>query len=270
MQIVRIVFAAFLLAGTGTGLWAQDTGEGIPFKNKDGATVILPPDHGAVILPELSTETAKLARQITLQVQLLDGSDKPASEKVTLIWAKVATKEATKEAWKNVRGEVVSRLPFVLKALKSQNYQLLGRYRLQYNIDFPTPHTPSSVEVVDYLPLSNGKSFWVPAAFPYELATIDAGKLDWGTDPAVGGLMRVICQFKHNVGGSVKTDVVALSAKEPQAKLLVGKAGAVTADITFNCAANKRITAVKWGDNGKDLRALPSGLNIVLAQPACK
>lgn len=262
-QFVRILFAAlFLLLGGGTGVWAQDTGEGRPVKKEDGTVVILPPDIGAVILPELSTETAKLVSQITLQVQLLDGADKPAYEKVSAVW--------TKGVWKNTRGEVVSRLPVLLKALKFQNDQLQGRYRLQYRIVFPLPHAPSSVDVTNYLPLSSGKSFWVPAAFPYELATIDAGKLEWAADPAAGGLTRVICQFKHNVGGSVKTEAVALSSKEPQAKLLVGKEGAVLADITFNCSANSRNTAVKWGDSGKDLRALPSGLNIVLSRPVCK
>lgn len=259
----RTVFAAlFLLAGAGTGLRAQDNGEGNPVKNKDGKVVILPPDIGAVILPELSTETAKLVSRIILQVQLLDGADKPASEKVSAMWAK--------GVWENTRREVVPRLPFLLKTLKFQNDQLQGRYRLQYRIDFPATHAPSIVDVTTYLPLSSGKFFWVPAAFPYELVSIDAGKLVWAADPAAGGLMRVVCQLKQTVGGSVKTEVVALSSKEPQAKLLVSKEGAVTADITFNCSENKRLIAVKWGDNGKDLRALPSGLNIVLSQPACK
>ena len=254
----RILFAAlFLLAGAASGSLAANPGDGNPVKREDGTIVILPPQHGAVLLPEISSVTARSIAEICLTINLVDGTDKPALPLETVLWRE--------GSWKNRKADVLSRVLFPLKAInypKDPNY----RYKLEYTVAYRKMTVKDKAVV--YLPLINGQNFWITAAFPFDFVSLDAGGLKWAVDSADAGLRNVIWKIK-TTGSNVKQEAGSLSSKEPQASLLVNKDDALTADITFNCVSNKRMAPVKWADNGKDLRKLPSGLNIVLKQPVC-
>jgi hypothetical protein len=258
-QLNHIALAAlFLLAGAASGSWAVNPGDGNPVKGEDGTVVILPPQHGAVLLPEISSVTARSILEIYLAISLIDGAGKPALPLETVLWRE--------GAWKNRKANVLSKVLFPLKDInypKDTSY----RYKLEYTVAYRKKTMKDTALV--YLPLLSGVNFWLPAAFPFDFVSLDADGLKWAADSDDSGLRNVIWKFKANTGGKFKQEAGSLSAKEPQASLVVSKEDALTLDITFNCALNKRMAQVKWTDNGKDLRKLPSGLNIVLTQPDC-
>lgn len=247
----RIALAAlFLLAGAASGARAENPG--------DGTVFILPPEHGAVLLPEISSGTAKSIEEIHLAIELIDGTNNLALPAEAVLWRE--------GSWKNPKRTVVSRVVFPLKDtryLKDPNY----RYKLRYTVSYHKVTVKDTALV--YLPLSNGQNFWITADFPFDFLKIDAGKLEWADNSGDDGLRNVTWRIKRTIGGTVKQAAGYLSAKEPQASVVPGKEDGLTADITFHCVLNKRASQVKWADNGKDLRKLPSGLNIVLTQPDC-
>ena len=255
----RIALAAlFLLAGAAASSRAENPGDGNAVKREDGTIVILPPQQGAVLLPEISTVTARSVAEIYLTISLVDGADKAALPLETVLWRE--------GSWKNRKANVISRVLFPMKDInypKDTNY----RYKLEYIVAYHRKTVKDTALV--YLPLLSGQNFWIPAAFPFNLVSIDAGKLEWAADSDEAGLRNVIWKIKRNTGGKVRQEAGSLSSKEPHASLVVNKDDGLTAEITYNCVSNKRLAPVKWTDNGKDLRKLPAGLNIVLTQPDC-
>ncbi len=258
-QYKQIALAAlFLVAAAASGSRAENPGDGNIVQTKDGTVVVLPPEHGALLLPEISSVTAKSIAEIYLTIELIDGNNNLALPLEPVLWRE--------GSWKNRKASVLSRVLFPMKVInypKDQNY----RYKLQYTVSYRKVTAKDTALV--YLPLINGQNFWITADFPFDFLTIDAGKLEWAANPGGDGLQNVAWRINRNVGGTAKQAAGYLSSKEPQASVVPNKEDGLTADITFNCTLNKHISHVKWADNGKDLRKLPSGLNIVLTQPDC-
>lgn len=263
----RLALASLLLllgAVSGTCRERPDSpapGDGQEARKDDGTIVILPPEFGAVVLPQFSTETFRMIGSITLEAELLDGADKALFKPTLAQWRN--------GAWRNAKGEVVPRLMFPLKDLRFQNNRLAGRYKLKYQFALLKSRSVYAFEQVDYLPLSKGVNFWVQAALPVDLVSVDAGGLEWADSPEADGVRTAKTQIKRSLGGKLLQESFILSSREPQAALVADKTGAVTADITFDCVSKRKHAPLKWDGSGKDLRAQPYGLNVTLSQPAC-
>jgi hypothetical protein len=248
----RIALAAlFLLAGAAAGLRAAAPGNG---------KVNLPPEYGTLVLPVISAEADGLITEARLTVSLVDGADKPEPHTETLRW--------TKAGWRNKKGEALSQLPFPLMRDAKFATDPKFRYKLKYAIIHRSGD--HYIDMAEHLPIAGDGDFSVTASFPFEVVRISAENLDWSALSSGTGLRTVSWAIKRGTAAKVKKEGGAFGPKASQeAGLLVHKKEMLTADIAFNCVSGTGISQVKWADNGKDLRKLPSGLNIVLTQPDC-
>ena len=240
----RIALAAlFLLAGAAAGLRAAT------------------PENGVLKLPEIGKELAELAPRIELTAVLADGSGKqvPGVKARGMKWEK--------GAWSDEKGKPLLQLTFSLKDIKDPQDPALC-YKLRYSVSYE-PAAPQA-KAEECLPIRNGEDFSATASFPLDLVYIDAGKLKFVNDHRRRGLAQVRWSVYRKNGGAKASATGILSAKKPQgAGTLAAKGEGLTAHITFLCFGKAQKKPIEWADNGKDLRKLPAGLRITLAQPDC-
>ena len=240
----RIAFAAlFLLAGAAAG--------------SSAAT----PDNGILKLPEIGKELAGLAPRIELSAIIVDGSGKPAPG-VKAQWMKWE-----KGVWSDPRGKTALQFLLPLAGHKDPQDPKLC-YKLTYNVSYESkiPWTKAA----ECLPIRNGEDFSTEAALPLDLVYIDSSKLTFLKDYRRTGLAQVKWDIIRKIANSKATASGVLNEKKPQgAGTLAAKEEALTAQITFVCTKGAGTTIIQWADNGKDLRKLPGGLRITLAQPDC-
>jgi len=254
------VAALLALAGAPAGAQSYNPGEGQVAYRDDGTPVVLPPEYGAVILPEISTGTARPIAEVYLIASLVDGADKPFYPSQLLRWRE-------KDLWMDKNGKAVPRVMFPLRDRLNPNDPKF-RYKLEYKVRYLKGPEETAVE---YMPLLDGVNFWLPAVFPFSWLNIDAGKLKWA-DSGADGLRAVQWTIKSKIGGKVRPKKSGVLSAKPSGGdgLWVAKDEELSAEINFTCISSSRVSRIPWADNGKDLRKLPSGPDIVLAQPACQ
>jgi hypothetical protein len=236
-QCNRIMLAAlFLLAGAASGLRAAA------------------PENGVIILPEISKELAGIVTQIDFEVTLKDNPGRPAIAR----W-----KDGS---WRDLKRNAAAQLLFPLKGLANPQDPKL-RYQMSYEVTYLTG--TARLRVKDLLPIGADSGFSVTPTLPFDQVYIDAGKLEFATQARDRGLFQVDWSISRNMKGQRWNSTGKLSAKEAFGGLVVNKEEELRANITFICMSNRKVTKVPWADNAKDLRKLPSGLNIVLTQPVC-
>jgi hypothetical protein len=254
-----IAIAALLALAAGpAGAQPYNPAEGQIAYRDDGTPVILPPKDGAVLLPEISTGTASPIAAVLLIASLVDGADKPFYPAQFLQWQA--------GVWKDKNAKVLTRVMFPLRDRLNTNDPKF-RYKLEYKVRY---QKGVEEESVDYMPLLDGVNFWLPAAFPFSWLNIDAGKLKWA-DSGADGLRSVPWTIKSKSGSKVRTKKSGFFHAKSSGLdgLWVAKDEELSAEINFTCFSSSRASKIPWADNGKDPRKLPSGPDIVLAQPAC-
>ena len=234
----RIILAAlFLLAGTGSGLWAAT------------------PENGVIILPQISKELAGIITRIDLEVAMPDTAEKPA----VAMW-----KDGS---WHDLQRKAITQLLFPLKTLKNPQDPKL-RYQTNYTVIYL--NEKGRLKAKDLLPIGADSGFSVTAALPFDQVYIDASKLKFTSKVTDTGMFMIDWNIIRKIKGQSWKATGKLSAKEKQRDgLVVNKEEELRANIYFICMFNRNVTKVAWADNNKDLRTLPSGLNIVLSQPVC-
>lgn len=240
----RIVLAAlFLLAGAASGLRAAA------------------PENGVIILPEISKELAGVITQIDLAVLLADDSNKPVKQVDGLL---ALWKDGS---WQDRKGKAMPQLLFSFKGVANPQDPKL-RYQLSYWVTYPKGIGRLSAK--DLLPIGADSDFSVTATLPFDQVYIDASNLKFTSRITDTGMLMVDWGIVRKIKAQSWKATGKLSAKEKQRDgLVVNKEEELRAAINFICMYDRKVTKVPWADNGKDLRTLPSGLNIVLTQPVC-
>ncbi len=235
----RIALAAlFLLAGAASGARAAA------------------PENGVILLPEISKELAGILTQINFSVTLKDNPGTP----VAAIW-----KDGS---WRDLKRNAAAQLLFPLKGLANPQDPKL-RYQLSYEVAYLTG--TARLNAKDLLPIGADSGFSVTATLPFDQVYIDASKLKFTSKITDTGLFWIDWSISRKIKTQTGTASGRLSAAGKQRDgLVASKEEELRATINFICMYNRKPTAIPWEGNAKDLRTLPSGLNIVLTQPVCK
>jgi hypothetical protein len=213
------------------------------------------PENGVIILPQISQELAGIITQINFAVTLKDNSGKPA----VAIW-----KDG---GWRDLKGNATAQLLFPLKSLENPQDPKL-RYQLSYEVTYLGG--TKRLLAKDLQPLGADSGFKVTPPLPFDQVYVDASKLNFKSKITDTGLFWIDWTIIRKHKGQPWSTTGRLSAKEKQRDGLVADNGEeLRAVIKFICVANRKTTQIPWADNSKDLRTLPSGLNIVLTQPVC-
>lgn len=259
-----ILFASLLLAGAVPGTCAVPArtpgpGQGTVGKDAAGKEVIIPPETGAVLLPELSTETFRPLTDFSVVVQLLGEGDRS-----------ITREEAHWDngVWRAAQRKVVTMLSFPLNGILMYDNHMRGRYKLSYRLDSGT--AAKLLEIVEYLPLNNDIDFWIPASFSLDLVHVDTEKLDWAADPGADGLRAIKGVIRHPVKGKVVDDHFNLSPKIRALSFSSDKKSAISLSLFFECVSGGKLTLVKWEHNNENLRDRRGVLHdAVLTGPVC-
>jgi len=216
--------------------------------------------HFAVLLPQIPQEMAAVILNIDFAAHLsyVDGRGVPVGPQIT-VW----NNKGNENSWKDAKGNKISRLLFSLDGARDTKGLTL---RLEMRVaQRPEANNGLVKELTSHqaLPLGAGETEF-PAPFPFDLVTVDATSLIWGSGKeGLGGVKIMIEEASRPVR---KINGMMTFRTGKKISTLVYKEYPLTPNIVFVCAGGKQ---VKWPGNGEDLRK--SGLTVTLAgDPGCR
>lgn len=216
-------------------------------------------DSGPILLPKINPPR-NLFAEISVAGSAGNGKD------VTTWWGG--------GVWKNgswTSGEKKDATQFTIKFIPAPGVRT-SQYNFEYTIRYQNKTLPE-VTVIKHLPFTIGDTLPVAAPGPFLPVIIDASKLKWAAGPADSGLSQVRWIIRKDKERKVLWGYGGvLSAQKTQEAdiFLTTEDDGVDFRINFDCVSKgNKSGSIRWADNGKDLRTLPSGPHIVLAQPAC-
>lgn len=216
-------------------------------------------EHFAVVLPQIPQEMAAIILNIDFVATLSysDGRHLRVGPQITR-W----NHNGRRSSWKDAKGNEISRFLFPLDEAKNTKGLTL---RLEMKAaEHPAVSHGLVKELTSQqtLPLGSGETE-IAAPFPFDLVTVDASSLTWGS--AKGGLGGVKVMVEEAAKPVRKITGMMTFRTGKALSMLVHKEYSLTPTITFVCARGKQIN---WPGNGENLRK--SGLTVTLTgDPGC-